>query len=135
VWHYASSGSNGKTSLEGFPFSCRRYAGDGSGESKNVWESVRRGAISTLTTYIVEDYLQPSLERYSNNGKTTIPSYATCTKSSGSYSCTISSFLAYMIGTFTSRSNVKAMPAFDSFFDMTSSSPDYSIIEEDTTKL
>lgn len=91
---------------------------------------------STLTTYIVEDYLEPSLERYlDNNSSATAPSYASCSKSSGSYTCTIGSFAAYVQGAFGSRSSVKAMPAFDAFFDMTSSSPDYSVIEADTTNL
>ena len=91
---------------------------------------------STLTSYLVEDYLEPSLERYlDNNSSATAPSYASCTGSSGSYSCTISSFAAYVKGVFGSRSSVKEMPAFDSFFDLSSSSPDYNTIETNTTDL
>ncbi|MGO8758147.1 MAG: Ig-like domain repeat protein [Terracidiphilus sp.] len=91
---------------------------------------------SNITEFILDNYLEPSLERYLKNGGSA-PSFATCSTSSSStygYTCTFT-FSAYVSGVFGSRGAVKEMPAFDSFFDLSSSSPDYSTIETNTTDL
>lgn len=81
---------------------------------------------SNITDYILTQYMEPSLEKYvQTNGTSSVPSYATCTASSSStygYTCTFTwaNYLANAIGT-----RGKSAPAFDAFFDISSSSSYY----------
>ena len=84
---------------------------------------------SNITNYILTEYLEPSLEKYVEaNGTSSAPSYATCATSSSStygYSCifTFANYVSNSIGT-----RGKSAPAFDAFFDITSSSSYYSTV-------
>lgn len=81
---------------------------------------------SNITDYILTQYMEPSLAKYvAANGTSTVPSYATCTASSSAtygYTCsfTFANYIANSVGT-----RGKSAPAFDSFFDITSSSTYY----------
>jgi hypothetical protein len=76
---------------------------------------------SNITAYILEQYMEPSLAKYVASGGSA-PSYATCTASGSSESCTFT-FSNYVTNSISSRG--KSVPAFDAFFDLTSSSPYY----------
>lgn len=84
---------------------------------------------SNITSYILAQYMEPSLEKYvKSNGTSSVPSYATCTASSSSaygYSCTFT-FANYVAGSIGTRG--KSAPAFDSFFDISSSSSYYDTV-------
>ena len=85
----------------------------------------KRGSMGTLTSsniaeYILEQYMEPSLLKYVNAGGTA-PSYATCTSAACAF--TFSNYVNNSIGT-----RGKSAPAFDSFFDMTSSSTYYNTV-------
>jgi hypothetical protein len=89
----------------------------------------KRGSLGTLThsnitEYILEQYMEPSLAKYVESGGSA-PSYATCTASGSSESCTFS-FSDYVTDSIGSRG--KSVPAFDAFFDITSSSQYYGTV-------
>lgn len=82
----------------------------------------KRGSMGTLTSgnitqYILQEYMEPSLLKYVNAGGSA-PSYATCTSTACTF--TFANYVANSIGT-----RGKGVPAFDSFFDITSSSSYY----------
>ncbi len=82
----------------------------------------KRGSLGTLTSsnitqYVLQQYMEPSLLKYVTAGGTA-PSYATCTSSA----CTFT-FANYVDGSIGTRG--KGVPAFDSFFDITSSNAYY----------
>lgn len=92
----------------------------------------KRGSYGTLTSsnitnFILTQYMEPSLEKYvETNGASSAPSYATCTANNSStygYTCTFT-FANYLNNSIGARG--KSEPAFDAFFDITSSSPYYS---------
>ncbi|WP_164981348.1 subtype B tannase [Silvibacterium dinghuense] len=94
----------------------------------------KRGSLGTLTSsniteYILEEYMEPSLEKYvESNGTSSAPSYATCAASSSStygYTCTFT-FANYVANSIGTRG--KSAPAFDAFFDITSSSSYYDTV-------
>jgi hypothetical protein len=92
----------------------------------------KRGSLGTLTSsnitdYILDNYMEPSLEKYVAAGNSA-PSYATCTASSSSaygYTCafTFANYVSNSIGT-----RGKSEPAFDAFFDITSSNTYYDTV-------
>ncbi len=82
----------------------------------------KRGSLGTLTSsnitqYILEEYMEPSLLKYVTAGGTA-PSYATCTSAACTF--TFANYVSNSIGT-----RGKGAPAFDSFFDITSSNTYY----------
>lgn len=86
----------------------------------------KRGALGPLThnnitQYILEQYMEPSLAKYVEAGGS-VPSYATCVKNGSGESCTFT-FSDYVANSIGSRG--KNAPAFDAFFDLTSSSAYY----------
>jgi hypothetical protein len=108
-----------------------------SGDLKTIFENYQdglgltdmRGSLGTLThsnitEYILEQYMEPSLAKFVAAGGS-VPSYATCTSSGASESCTFA-FSDYVANSIGSRG--KSVPAFDSFFDLTSSSPYYGTV-------
>jgi hypothetical protein len=88
---------------------------------------------SNITAYILTQYLEPSLEKYVEaNGTSSVPSYATCAASSSStygYTCTFT-FANYLSNSIGTRG--KSAPAFDSFFDISSSSSYYDTVVNTT---
>lgn len=89
----------------------------------------KRGSMGTLTSsnitaYILAEYMEPSLLKYVNAGGTA-PSYATCTSSACTF--TFSNYVTNAIGT-----RGKSAPAFDAFFDITSSSSYYGTVVNTT---
>jgi len=98
----------------------------------------KRGSLGTLTSsnitqYILDEYMEPSLEKYVEaNGTSKAPSYATCTASSSStygYTCTFT-FANYLTNSIGTRG--KSAPAFDAFFDISSSSSYYDTVVNTT---
>jgi hypothetical protein len=77
---------------------------------------------SNITDYILTQYMEPSLAKYVKAGGSA-PSYATCSASGSTESCTFT-FANYVNNSIGTRG--KSEPAFDSFFDITSSSPYYN---------
>jgi acetyl esterase/lipase len=89
----------------------------------------KRGSLGTLTSsniteYILEEYMEPSLYKYVEAGGTA-PSYATCTSSACTF--TFANYLTNSIGT-----RGKSAPAFDAFFDISSSSSYYDTVVNTT---
>jgi hypothetical protein len=89
----------------------------------------KRGSLGTLTSsniteYILEEYMEPSLYKYVEAGGSA-PSYATCTSSACTF--TFANYLTNSIGT-----RGKSAPAFDAFFDITSSSSYYDTVVNTT---
>jgi len=76
---------------------------------------------SNITDYILTQYMEPSLNKYVQNGGSA-PSYATCSGSGSSKTCTFT-FSDYVNNSIGTRG--KGEPAFDAFFDVTSSSSYY----------
>ncbi len=83
---------------------------------------------SNIADYILKEYMEPSLNKYVQSGNSA-PSYATCTGTGSSESCTFT-FSDYLNDSVGQRED--SVPAYDSFFDLASSSTLTGVNTEET---